>query len=462
MIRVNADTKRAQALSLGCGALVLIAIVGGVLLQGRYPVFDNAMFEYVGRAIAHGRRLYLDVWDNKLPGVYYINAAWQVLFGQNYELHAVAEASIAFASGTLLALVLRSFGLRRWLPASTVLLLLLCLVFQFNTTEAYALPLLLAAILGARRRGLSLLSGALVGIAALFWLPSLLMLVPLSVLLPKKSWLMLGLSALAVLLAVFAALASMLHSTGLLALIHSWFVYVSTPPVPEEHHQLLILNDLKIAWSALANLWEGSLQSGAALFIAVLAVVVRRPSTQAQRFGLAWTAAMLAGTFAGVRFWAHYFLPSLAAMLFTTTAYGPRRLSRFLYVPVLVICSFIAVRSLQEMYGVWAITLERSALTARIGNAMESAVAKKLTLEVDSYRPELYLALDPRLRSPYEIAERPNDAFLRNKAFRPQSADITIRSTKESNSGVRICPRTGVPLRIFASARIASRFAACP
>lgn len=441
--------------------LAAIAVTGGLFLQGSYPIADNAMFSYVGRAIVHGHVLYVDVWDNKLPAIYYVNALWQMLFGERYLLHAVAETCVALLSGTLLAQVLRSFGLHDWLPAPIVLLVLLCLVLPLNATEAYALPLLLASIL-AVRRALPALAGVFVGIASIFWLPAVLMVVPLSLLVPRKVWLALGLGALAPLVALFAALVWSLHPSGLAMLLRSWTDYVTTPPVVAVHHRLPILNRIAPLTGALNNLWFGSIAAGAASLIAILFGTMHRPATQAQRFGLCWTAAMFAGTFAGTRFYTHYFIPSLAPMLFTIATFGVKKGRHVAFVLALGFALYFAILTVRDVRAIWISTEARSALVVRVAARMQPVVNGKLTLEVDSYRPDLYLALNPKLRGPYEIAAPAIGTFLREKVQTLRGADIRVSTTGDVEPGIRVCAKTSNPMRIFSSPGFASRFAECP
>ncbi len=458
---VNVGSRSQRAVRAAWVLLVAIAVIGGLFLQGSSPIADNAMFSYVGRAILHGHVLYVDVWDNKLPGIYYVNALWQMLFGERYLLHAIAETCVALLSGILLALVLRSFGLRDWLPAPVVLLLLLCLVLPLNAAEAYALPLLLASIL-AVRQPLPALSGVLVGIASIFWLPSVLMVVPLSLLVPRKFWLTLGLGALAPLLAVFGALVWTLHPSGLAMLLRSWTEYVTSPPIIAVHHRLPILNRIAALTGALNNLWFGSIAAGAASLIVILLGTMHRPATQAQRFGLCWTAAMLAGTFAGTRFYSHYFIPSLAAMLFTITTFGVKKGRNIAFVLALGFAMYFAILTFRNVRAIWIITEARSALVARVAARMQPIVNGRLTLEVDSYRPDLYLALNPKLRGPYEIVAPANSTFLKKTVQTLPRADIRVSNTGEAEPGIRICTKTSNPMRIFSSPGVASQFAACP
>jgi hypothetical protein len=69
------------------------------------------------------------------------------------------------------------------LLASATLTALLCFTAPLNATEAYALPFLLASILAARS-GAPVVCGVLVGVATIFWLPSVLMLLAALLLIP--------------------------------------------------------------------------------------------------------------------------------------------------------------------------------------------------------------------------------------------------------------------------------------
>src|SRR5579859_3627104 len=41
---------------------------------------DTAIYAYIGRALAHGKVLYRDVWDFKAPGIYYFFASLLRIF----------------------------------------------------------------------------------------------------------------------------------------------------------------------------------------------------------------------------------------------------------------------------------------------------------------------------------------------------------------------------------------------
>lgn len=67
-------------------ALVVTPIIAVSQLAAhlRLDVVDDQMFGYYGWRIAHGATVYLDVWDNKPPGIYWINALGFLLGGDSY------------------------------------------------------------------------------------------------------------------------------------------------------------------------------------------------------------------------------------------------------------------------------------------------------------------------------------------------------------------------------------------
>lgn len=82
----------------GVTAAVIIPLI--VLCQYiavlRDDVVDDQMFAYYGWRIADGATVYLDVWDNKPPGIYWINALAMFASGGSYA-GVVAACSLALA-----------------------------------------------------------------------------------------------------------------------------------------------------------------------------------------------------------------------------------------------------------------------------------------------------------------------------------------------------------------------------
>lgn len=67
-------------------AAVIVPIIALVqyIAWWRWDVVDDQMFAYFGWRIAHGASVYLDVWDNKPPGIYWINALGMWLANDSY------------------------------------------------------------------------------------------------------------------------------------------------------------------------------------------------------------------------------------------------------------------------------------------------------------------------------------------------------------------------------------------
>jgi len=446
-------------------AAIVAAAVVATIIQGGFPVSDNAMFEYIGRAVLHGHVLYRDVWDTKLPPVYYVNAFWQWSFGENYRLHAVAEACIGLASIGLFALIGRSFGLRYIAPASVVLAIMLLLVSDLNSVEMYALPLLLAAVL-ASRYGKPLLCGIFIVAATTFWIPAVALTIPAAILLGKKhipafiSAVVAGIVILLALMLVFAG------SSQFLNLLRSWPAYVSSLPAPpQQHHHFPILNRIDRAYTAFSNFCYGMIDSGAAVLLAILVAAIRKPSDLAQRFGIVWCACMLLATCGGTRFYSQYFVPLLPALLFTTCAFlVDLKLTR-VSVVMLVLAAIFVVPTFRDTSRYWIAVSQRSSLSERIGSALRPVMKQQLSMESDTYKPDLYLSVEPRLRSQYEIVA-PSNSFAENRLSMAPPPDITVITTGESDStprdrGIPICTRIASPWRIFASRSVSARFASC-
>ena len=65
---------------------VMATVFAGPVIAAhwRTDVVDDQMFGYYGWRIAHGATVYLDVWDNKPPGIYWINALGMIIGNDSY------------------------------------------------------------------------------------------------------------------------------------------------------------------------------------------------------------------------------------------------------------------------------------------------------------------------------------------------------------------------------------------
>lgn len=91
------DTPLGLLLTVTLLAIIPMIVMSQFIAYWRTDVVDDQMFGYFGWRIAHGGRVYLDVWDNKPPGIYWINALG-FLIGQDSYLGVVAMCVLALVT----------------------------------------------------------------------------------------------------------------------------------------------------------------------------------------------------------------------------------------------------------------------------------------------------------------------------------------------------------------------------
>lgn len=105
---------------------------------------DSGIFAYTGLVIREGGRPYVDAWDNKLPGVYFIDALAFAVFGSNrWALWLVENLTLFFTAVVLIWLLRQVYKQRAevWIGALVLVLLARhpALINDTNYTEPYAL-----------------------------------------------------------------------------------------------------------------------------------------------------------------------------------------------------------------------------------------------------------------------------------------------------------------------------------
>ncbi|MFN0216088.1 MAG: ArnT family glycosyltransferase [Saprospiraceae bacterium] len=80
LTNANKDIPTKPFLWIGI-ALLVIALVARLRLLGIPFERDEGVFAYIGQALMEGQRLYTDLYDNKLPGLYLIYGLFGRLFG---------------------------------------------------------------------------------------------------------------------------------------------------------------------------------------------------------------------------------------------------------------------------------------------------------------------------------------------------------------------------------------------
>src|SRR6185369_17929219 len=61
-------------LLFAAAALLALAVLAQANPGTELPSRDYGIFVYIGEQITHGKLPYRDVWDNKPPGIFYLNA----------------------------------------------------------------------------------------------------------------------------------------------------------------------------------------------------------------------------------------------------------------------------------------------------------------------------------------------------------------------------------------------------
>lgn len=167
------------------GALLLAALVAGTIVVNqmsghwRENIDDSHLFAYYGWCVADGARPYLDLWDNKPPGIWWINAAAVRLLGERgAEIDlAVGAAALLLSVVSLLCAAATAWGRSAlWFAAPAVCVLLTHNVFECGTNrtetwltacECAGVAAYLRAVATGRSRWL-VIAGVLLGAAPWF------------------------------------------------------------------------------------------------------------------------------------------------------------------------------------------------------------------------------------------------------------------------------------------------------
>jgi hypothetical protein len=319
---------------LWVGASVAFVVAIAIALY-HAPSGSSGFFAYAGHAIVNGQTLYRDVWDNKLPSIYYLNALFGLAFGSNYVLYWIAQVAFLLATVLLFAVFARGERLRHWGPATLALTILLSLppLQHFGYTEPYALAFIMGALVAAQRRA-TIASGVLLAIGATFWIPATLTAIAIAVYLTSRA----------------ERMRFFLAFVGFAALYGVAIVVAFTPPVIAGLlHDMRSYEGMKseaggAALKAATQHLFTTLEVTALLVPLVLAIgLVRRPGTRLERFAIAWLVVTLAGAAINLNFFQHYFIASTAPLVFAVAAFSdwwrlpmPRRVVLALLVLVLV------------------------------------------------------------------------------------------------------------------------------
>lgn len=144
----------ATPLPLILAAVVLCTLPMIVLSQlaahWRFDVVDDQMFGYFGWRIANGATVYVDVWDNKPPGIYWINALGFLISGDRYA-GVIALCGVATVASLAAFFVICASVYYRGAAALTTILASFYLTHGFfqggtNRTETFLVAFELVAV----------------------------------------------------------------------------------------------------------------------------------------------------------------------------------------------------------------------------------------------------------------------------------------------------------------------------
>lgn len=131
-------------------AITPMVALSQILAHWRLDVVDDQMFAYYGWRIANGATVYVDVWDNKPPGIYWTNALGFLFSGESYA-GVVALCIIALVVAHLAFFVICNSVYYRGAAALTTVLASFFLTHGYyqggtNRTETFLVPCELLAV----------------------------------------------------------------------------------------------------------------------------------------------------------------------------------------------------------------------------------------------------------------------------------------------------------------------------
>jgi hypothetical protein len=134
-------------------ALIVLLLSLAVLSQAdplrTFPSLDSGYYLYIGQQVLQGKIPYLDLWESKPPGIFYINALGLLLGrGTRWGIWVLELFSILLSAGLGFYLLQRRYGFFPALFGSVAWIWGLQGVLQGgNLTEEYSLPFNFAAAL---------------------------------------------------------------------------------------------------------------------------------------------------------------------------------------------------------------------------------------------------------------------------------------------------------------------------
>ena len=399
--------------SLWVAAAVLVALAAAI---GFYhlPTESAAFYEYVGKALLGGKALYRDVWDNKLPSIYYLNALWQLLFGSRYVLHWAVEVCVLLVTVGLFAVFARGERVALWGPATFVVAFFLSppTLRHFNYTETYATCLIMLALVAAQR-GAPIVSGVVLTLAATFWLPAVFLAAPILVVSSDREQRIRFLAAFLV-SAVLAGAAIVLTFGGgpILAGLGEMYGWER------------VRWDRAFARSEALHLWNVLNNTGLLVLVVFALGLVRRPQNDVERTALVWLVSALAGAAISLDFSEHEFLPLVPPLAFAIVTYGAGQFSLVRTAVFAVLIVALVSRGAHMIAAVRdgiAQEMSEARNSVAVGRVIDAGISKNRRLLVYGYASGIYLTAQREAAGRYpNHADTVTPASARERARRAE------------------------------------------
>ncbi len=159
-VPASPDSERSAGTALWLLILIMVVTIAPLIVLSQAIAYwrtdtdafmDDQMFGYFGWRIAHGATIYVDIWDNKPPGIYWINALG-FLVGNDSYLGVIALCALALVVSHVAFFVIAASVYHRGAAALTTILL------SFYLTHAHYMG-------GTNRTEVFLVACELVGVA---------------------------------------------------------------------------------------------------------------------------------------------------------------------------------------------------------------------------------------------------------------------------------------------------------
>jgi hypothetical protein len=366
-------------------AALLVPVISLILCY-HYPDYASAFYAFTGREIAHGKQMYHDVWDNKLPSIYYLNALWQVLFGERYELHRAAQVGMSAITIGAFALFVRRDGVRHWGIATICFAILVSIPgFQaYGYTETYALCAIVLALV-ALQAGSPVASGIFLALGATFWIPGSLTAFAFAAFCSGETRRRF-LAAFAGTALLYAALVvAAFGAATIFTLLHDMRTYESVSWSPHASMLGILKNDL----------WGRLNQTALLVPLALLVAFLRVPRIRRERFALLWLGCVFAGAMVNLHFYDHYFFPSTAPLAYALVVFAEnmRWTWRRCAIVAVVVLALVAhgPKMVRHFSAIYNGELEMVHNSAVVSQVIAASLPPKVPILVDPAEAGIYL-----------------------------------------------------------------------